>query len=176
MDKHENGSGADGSEVMRQANFQAVIEEGKLRIEELAEEARAIQKEHYNWHIRENAPRKPREKGRLVVFVRERKGGLEISWSSFRFLKPEGAVKSTVRNKHLIKGRNHKYRPRTLTIHAKDWEIDHVLEIEDRLAEIRAEYSHVRNMMTSAKLAMKFAAKRPVPKRSKKLAIEEEVE
>jgi hypothetical protein len=172
-------SGAKGGEntPAREANLLGVIEEGKLRIAELAEEARAIADDHWNFHYRENALLLPKQKGRLVVFIRERKGGLEISWAWFRFIKKEGAIKSEVRNNHITKGRDHKYRPRSLARHCKDWEVDHVLEIESRLAEVRREYSHIRQMMTSAKLALKASAKRPrVERKNKgKLEYEEDV-
>lgn len=161
MGHFENGGDSNGSGATRLSNLHGVLEEGKLRIAELAEEAQSICDEHWNWHYRENASRKPREKARLIAWVRHRKGGLEISWAHFRFVKKEGDVVSKPRNNHISKGRDHKYRTHSLAVHAKDWEIDHVLEIEERLAEIRAEYAHVRKMISSAKMAIKRAEKRP---------------
>ena len=43
-------------------------------IKELHEEAVDVAQEHWNWHLRENALREPKEKGRLNVRVRLHKG------------------------------------------------------------------------------------------------------
>lgn len=141
-------------------NFDSMISMCEERIEELADEAQEIINEHWNFHYRENASRPPREKGRLNAWVRHRKGGLEISWSHFRFVKREGDVASTPKSTHITKGRGNKYRPHSLSVRAKDWEIDEVLRTEDKLAEIRSEYASVRKIITCAKDAKKKAASR----------------
>lgn len=141
-------------------NFDSMIIACEERIEELAEEAQEVANEHWRFHYRENAGRPPREKGRLNVWIRPRKGGLEISWTHFRFVKNEGGVSSKPRSAHITKGRGHKYRAHSLAVRAKDWEIGRVLATEEKLAAIRSEYSSVRKIITYAKDAKKKAAKR----------------
>jgi len=140
--------------------FDSMIIECEERIKELAGDAQEVANEHWRFHYRENAGRPPREKGRLNVWVRARKGGLEISWTHFRFVKHAGAVSSRPKSIHITKGRGNKYRAHSLTVRAKDWEIDQVLETEEKLAEIRAEYASVRKIITYAKEVNKKAAKR----------------
>lgn len=140
--------------------FESELERLQERIAELAKEAKAIQDEHCQFHYRENATRPPNLKGRLNVWVRERKGGLEISWSHFRFVKPEGSTRSHVKSTHIPKGPGHKYRQHSLVAKARDWEVDTVLEIEDRMAEIRSEYADIRKAMTALKRAQKKALAR----------------
>lgn len=141
-------------------NFDSMVFMCEDRIKELAEEAQEVANNHWKFHYRENALRPPREKARLNVWVRHRKGGLEISWSHFRFVKREGDVASKPKSTHITKGRGNKYRPHSLAVRAKDWEIEEVLETEDKLAEIRAEYASVRKIITYAKDAKKKAATR----------------
>lgn len=158
-------------------NFDSMIVMCEERIKELAVEAQEIVNEHWKFHYRENAGRPPREKARLNAWVRHRKGGLEISWSHFRFVKREGDVASKPKSTHITKGRGNKYRPHSLVIRAKDWEIEEVLKTEDKLAEIRAEYASVRKIITCANDAKKKAMKRigetPKVSVSKPLAEEE---
>lgn len=141
-------------------NFDFMILACEGRIQDLAEEARKIANEHWAFHLRQNARLPPREKGRLNVWIRHRKGGLEISWTYFRFVKNEGDASSRPRSIHIPKGRGHKYRAHSLAVRAKDWEIEDVLKTEDKMAEIRSEYASVRKIITYAKDAQKKAAKR----------------
>lgn len=134
----------------------------KKRISELAEDAIAIRKEHWNWHLRENAPLAPRSKARLNVWVRERKGGLEISWTYFRFVKTEGSTKSKPYSTHITKGRSNQYSRKSLEARGKPWEMDMVMETEARLSQIRAEYTRVRKALTGLKEARKLALDRGV--------------
>ena len=137
------------------------------RIGVLADEARAIRSEHWHWHLRENAPLKPRSKARLNVWVRERKGGLEISWTYFRFVKTEGSTKSKPYSTHITKGRSNQYRRKSLEVRGKPWEMDMVMETEERMSQIRAEYTKVRNALRGLKEARKLALARGVSSRVK---------
>ncbi len=125
-------------------------------IKELHDEAVDVAQEHWNWHLRENALREPKEKGRLNVQVRLHKDRvLEICWQSFRFHKPEGSTKSAVKSTRIKKGRDYKYRAASLSSRAKSWEIEPVLEFEERLAKIRSEYAEVSKAIATIDRAKK---------------------
>lgn len=154
--------------------FDPEINSMKRRIHELAKQAEQIRNDHYNWHLRENAPLAPRDKGRLTLRVRERKGGLEISWSHFRFIKREGYSKSSIRSEGIPKGRAHMYRHHSLAVRGKPWEMERVWEVEQQLAQIRSEYADVRKALTALKrMQQKALARgdvaRPDTKNSKTL-------
>lgn len=131
--------------------FDPEIASMQRRIEELAEQARQIRDDHWSYHLLENASLKPKDKGRLNVRVRERKGGLEISWTHYRFIKRDGYTKSTVRSMPIPKGRAHMYRHHSLAVRGRPWEMEKVWEVESKMAQIRSEYAEVRKALTALK-------------------------
>lgn len=140
--------------------FDTDIESMERRILELGIQAKRVRDEHWNYHLRENAMLKPEDKGRLNVRARVRKGGLEISWWHFRFVKREGSTKSTIRSWSIPKGRAHMYRHHSLAVRGKPWEMQKVLETEGKMAQIRSEYAEVRKALTALKRMQKKALDR----------------
>ncbi|PTB92740.1 hypothetical protein C9974_11595 [Marinobacter sp. B9-2] len=135
-------------------------------IEGLANEAQTIADEHWRFHLRNNALLPPREKCRLNVWVRLRRHHLEIYWTHFSFFKRATSDKSGVYSKYIPKGRGNQYREKSLALRAETWEIDKVLEVEGKMAEIRAEYADVKRAIT----ALKRVEKRAIDRRSENLA------
>jgi len=140
--------------------IQDVIEALHLCIEALAKDAKAIADEHWNFHLRNNALLPPREKCRLNVWVRLRRHHLEIYWTHFRFFKRATSDKSGVYSKYIPKGKGNQYRAKSLALRAEPWEIDKVLEVEGKMAEIRAEYADIKRAITALKRAEKNAVER----------------
>jgi|AntRauTorckE6833_2_1112554.scaffolds.fasta_scaffold62899_2 hypothetical protein len=137
-----------------------IIEALDFNIEELQKEAQRIADEHWRFHLRNNASLPPREKCRLNVWVRLRRHHLEIYWTHFKFFKRVTSDKSGVYSKYIPKGRGHQYRGKSLALRAEPWEIEKVLEVEGKMAEIRAEYADIKRAITSLKRVEKKAAER----------------
>lgn len=132
-----------------------------LRIEELYYEAKEIVDEHWQFHYRNNALLPPKKKARLNVWVRLRPNHrLEIYWTAFKFFKHPISGKPGVYSKYIPKGNGFRYRNNSLMIRAESWEVEKVLEVENKMAEIRAEYNCLSRALTSLKNAEKKAAER----------------
>ena len=140
--------------------IQEIIAALHLNIEELKKEAQKIADEHWQFHYRNNALLPPREKCRLNVWVRMRQYRLEIYWTYFKFFKRANSDKSGVYSNYIPKGRGNQYRAKSLALRAEPWEIDKVLEVEGKMAEIRAEYADIKRAITALKRVEKKAAER----------------
>jgi len=143
--------------LMTMAEVQESLER---RIPELEAEAQEIADDHWRYHFRSNAMLPAREKFRLNVWVRRRQMSLEIFWTHFVFITRGASNKSAVRSKYIPKGSGHKYRTRSLTLRAKNLEIEKALEVEDKMAKIRSEYNDVKQALKALKRAQQKAAQR----------------
>lgn len=119
--------------------YAAVFGQIRERIDELEEEARAIMREHWNYHLRENATRAPAEKGRLNVYVRRKRDSLEIYWATYKFIRSTTQEKSWTKSTYLRKGKGHIYSENVLARVAKEFELDVALATEKQLGAIRYE-------------------------------------
>lgn len=118
------------------------------RIGELAEIAQSVVDDFWQFHVSNNHPLKPRDKARLNCWARLRGENLEIYWTRFVFTYPKsGEGKAGVRSIHISKGRGNQYARAALQRHAKDWEIDTVMEAEKKFAAIRAEYTEIKKIL-----------------------------
>lgn len=119
--------------------YKKVYDQIRERIDELEVQAKQIAKEHWDYHLRENAERKPEDKGRLNVYVRRKRDTLEIYWATYKFIRSTTQEKSWVKSTYLRKGKGHEYSEKTLARVAKEFELEVALETEKRFAEIRYE-------------------------------------
>lgn len=118
------------------------------RIAELAELAQSVVDDFWQFHVAHNHPLKPKEKGRLNCWVRLRGDNLEIFWTRFVFTHSKSNDgKTGVRSIHIPKGRKSQYARASLQRHAKDWEIEKVMEAEKKLAAIRSEYTEIKKTL-----------------------------
>lgn len=131
-------------------------------IQELVAYARIIVNEHWRFHYRNNALLPPEEKGKLNVWVRLRGDSLEIYWTHYKFIKLPSYASAKVLSTYIPKGASHQYPTQRLAKQAKSWEIETVLDIEKRMAKIRAEFADVSKALTALKRAERKAAARPV--------------
>ena len=129
-------------------------------IQGLVADARIIVNEHWRFHYRNNALLPPQEKGKLNVWVRQRGDSLEIFWTYYKFVKMRSYANSTVLSTYIPKGASHQYPTQRLARQAKSWEIETVLDIEKRMAKIRAEFADVSKALTALKRAERKAAAR----------------
>lgn len=125
------------------------------RIDELEREAKDIAEGHWDYHLKENATRKPEDKGRLNVYVRRKKDTLEIYWATYRFMRSSVSEKSWVKSTYLRKGKGHLYSEKALARVAKEFELDVALETEQRLGEIRYELLAIGKTMRCLREAEK---------------------
>lgn len=135
--------------------YTAVFGQIRKRIDELEEEARAIMREHWSYHLRENANRAPSEKGRLNVYVRRKRDSLEIYWATYKFIRSSTSEKSWIKSTYLRKGRGSTYSDKALMKVAKEFELKVALETEKRLGEIRYELVAISKVMRHLREAEK---------------------
>ncbi|MAA66907.1 MAG: hypothetical protein CL581_19295 [Alteromonadaceae bacterium] len=144
----------------RMAMSQAV-EDIKTRIEELHDEAQGLVARHRR-HLSyfNNSALPPAEQCPLRVYARIRAHHLEIYWRRSRTRNGSNIGGYYSSSKLIPKGRGHRYHSRSLWLRAKPWTIDTVLEIEEKMGEIRAEYSDLRKALQAIKSADKKAIAR----------------
>lgn len=138
-----------------------VVEDIETRIEELYDEAQglvACHRRHLSYFNNSSLP--PAEQCPLRVYARIREHHLEIFWSLSRARNGSAIGSYYFSSKLIPKGRGHHYRSRSLWLRAKPWTIDIVLEIEERMGEIRAEYSDLRKALKAVNRADKKATAR----------------
>lgn len=114
----------------------AEIDTEEIR-KKLVGKARDLVSEQWEWHLRFNEDRKPSEKSKLNLYVREKGSSIELFWSRFRFMRKPDQSKSGVARYYISKGKWDKYPDGRLTRHAQDEEVEVVLQFEERAAQIR---------------------------------------
>ena len=131
-------------------------------IKGLVADARIIVNEHWRFHYRNNASLPPQDKAKLNVWLRQRGDSLEIYWTHYKFIKLPSYASAKVLSTYIPKGASHQYPTQRLTRQAKSWEIETVLDIEKRMAKIRAEFADVSKALTALKRAERKAVARAV--------------
>lgn len=120
--------------------IEQMLEEIEGKVEELRKEAKKIIDEYWTFHLRENEKKSLKNKSILGTRVKVIEGNMAIEWYANRYvLKKDGGWQAL--SKYLRRGKGNRYSSRTLKQHAKAWEIEFVLEIEDQLGDIREQYS-----------------------------------
>lgn len=137
------------------------VEDIKTRIDELYDEAQGLVDCHRR-HLSylNNSALPPAEQCPLRVYARIRAHHLEIYWSRSRTRNGSNIGGYYSSSKLIPKGPGHHYRSRSLWLRAKPWTIDTVLEIEEKMGEIRAEYSDLRKALQAINRADKKATVR----------------
>lgn len=84
----------------------------------LVGKARELVSEQWEWHLRFNEDRKPAEKSKLNLYLREKGSSVELCWSRFRFMRKPDQSKSGFARYYISKGKWDKYPDGRLTKYA----------------------------------------------------------
>lgn len=85
--------------------------------------------------------------------IRRRRGGVQIEWFVIKAQSPKGQMMT----KHIKKGQRAKIPKRHYEHHCQDWEACLVEEIEERLAPIRRQLSHITSGIVALKALIRGA-------------------
>lgn len=137
--------------------YERIEAELNERMNGLIAEAKRVCDEFYNFHHAGNQPRQIDDRSRLGVRVRTRNGYVEIAWLHLRWAKVNGRNK--LFSDQIRKGRQFSYPMQRLRKRAQDWEVEKVVETEEKLARVREEYTYLVKAMRNISLAATSAAK-----------------
>lgn len=133
--------------------MEAILKVVNNRTAQLAAEAEAHIRDHWDKVIKHNKTQPPDKRSRLVPTVRkDKQGGVGLIWTHIKWWTKKSEGKGAIAHrKPLIKGRTCFYSMSTLRKLSQPWEAEWVEELELRLAEMRLELSHLGNVRKAAR-------------------------
>jgi|GEM_PF-4643158 len=127
------------------------------KLQELAEEAKSLADTFWDHHLEQNTKKPVAEKSLLGVRVRTQNDSLYIQWYWNKWLQGEQKGTHKPFSIYIKKGKSLRYPAEALMKHARPWESDLVLKVEERFAAIRKRVFHLvtarQHLREEAKLA-----------------------